>query len=354
MLLPHQLDELSNEILEPVHEAESELLTALAAFLFAAFEYGAYSNELQAVRNAFDQDVIDIKQRHLRTIERRTSDIITRASNQSIRAENFRGHTVIFAQITNRHVTAMRGKIVGMFQNLGFNRLPFLQAVDSTLDTLEMWRTSAYPPRDSKSVLEDVFREIGETGIQHFGEGFAMDAFIRRELLYETKQSAQEAAYTIADIVGFDGMETTAHHGARESHKPWQGLQFSRQRGVSGYEWFGERAESGLQEKNCRHMVFPIRLGQRARMSRRELANLDKDFTFNGRTWTTQQAQARLRTIERSVRKNTREMITNEIIGNSERVAALAIQSRKWRDEYVQLAERSGLPAQNARLWFRE
>jgi hypothetical protein len=247
----------------------------------------------------------------------------------------------------------MRGKVSGMFGALGFNRMPWENGIYAALDEIQM-QSGGYSPRPSREILEDIFRGIADTGIQNVSEGFAMDAFIRRELLYETKQSAQEAAYAIADIVGFDGMETTAHHGARESHKPWQGLQFSRERGVTGYEWFGERAESGLQEKNCRHMAFPIRLGQRARMSRSELANLDKDFTFNGRNWTTQQAQARLRTIERSVRKNTREMIANEVIGNSERVAALAIQSRKWRDEYVQLAEISGLPSQPARLWFKD
>lgn len=354
MLLPHQLDELSNEILEPVHEAESELLTALAAFLFAASEYGAYSNEIQAARNVFDQDVTDIKRRHLRTVERRTSDIITRASNQSIRAENYRGNMVIFAQITNRHVTAMRGKVAGMFQNLGFNRLNFPQAIDAALDEIQM-QSSSYSPPSSREILENLFTGIAETGLQNSLENMSMDAWIRRNLLDEVKTATNEASRYIGEIMGYDGVQLSAHAGARPSHAEIQGMLMSRFPGVSGYEWWSERAEAMWQEPNCRHSFQFVPLNRGNAYTREQLAAMNKAFDFEGKKLTPYEASQKMRRMERDSRKITRELIALESagFGDGERAAALGIRQNTLHDLYMRLSRASGMSTQMERFWLK-
>lgn len=141
-----------------------------------------------------------------------------------------------------------------------------------------------------------------------------LDVAVRRATVTGVNQTAAKLQETLADEVGSDLVETTAHSGARPSHAEWQGKVFSRSGKHKKYPHFatvtGYGTGAGLCGWNCRHSFFPFFEGMDPVYSKEELAELNaKNVEYDGKKYTEYEISQIQRSYERGIRKSKREIV---------------------------------------------
>lgn len=93
-------------------------------------------------------------------------------------------------------------------------------------------------------------------------------------------QTALRLSEELAEEVGCDLVEVSAHAGARESHAAWQGKIYSISGNDEKYpslvEATGYRSVGGLGGVNCRHSFGPWAEGMHRAWSDEELEKLNE------------------------------------------------------------------------------
>jgi hypothetical protein len=89
-----------------------------------------------------------------------------------------------------------------------------------------------------------------------------------------------------------------------------------------------------MREPNCRHTKWGIFLGQAPLMTEEQLAQLDKDVVFNGKTYTAYEATQKQRAMERDIRQSKRRIAALEAAGidTTEAQAKLKAQNKAYRE----------------------
>lgn len=156
----------------------------------------------------------------------------------------------------------------------------------------------------------------------------------------------------LADELGSDLVETTAHAGARPSHVVWQGQVFSLSGKNPKYPDFrsatGYGTGAGLCGWNCRHSFFPYFEGAGHAYTSDQLRSYeDKSISYNGKMYTEYEASQMQRHNERQIRRWKREYAAMEAAGLDTTEAAVKLHS--WRERQRDFLEQTGLKIQNAR-----
>lgn len=93
------------------------------------------------------------------------------------------------------------------------------------------------------------------------GHTDTIEVAVRRAVATGVNQACGKAQEQLADDLGCDLVETTAHSGARPEHALWQGQIFSRSGKSTKYPDFrrstGYGTGAGLMGWNCRHSFNP-------------------------------------------------------------------------------------------------
>lgn len=101
------------------------------------------------------------------------------------------------------------------------------------------------------------------------GKKYTMEAVVRRDVLSSINKVNGDASMARAKEVGQNLVYTSAHIGARPTHKVWQGRVFSLDGATDEYEDFYEATGygevDGLCGINCRHTFGPYFPGQTER-----------------------------------------------------------------------------------------
>lgn len=187
-----------------------------------------------------------------------------------------------------------------------------------------------------------------------------LDVAVRRAVLTGVHQTALKMQETIADELGCDLVEVTAHAGARTGvgaadHAGWQGKIYSRsgthQKYPSLAEKTGYGTGPGLGGWNCRHDMFPFFEGiSEPTYTKEELAELNAPkYEYNGKRLTEEETNSRQRYIERQIRRWRREEAAMKAAGLDSSQAASKLH--QWLDTQKDFLEQTGLKRQFDREW---
>lgn len=131
----------------------------------------------------------------------------------------------------------------------------------------------------------------------------SVEAWVRQQMIYAKKKSAQEIRDRNAFADGVTIFEFDAHADSRPSHKKWQGKRFD----ITGKEYptLEQLTHGEHEDYGCRHIYYPIYFKEDKPMyTKEELKNLDTPpFEFDGKTYTGYEARQKMREYERKIRK---------------------------------------------------
>jgi len=184
----------------------------------------------------------------------------------------------------------------------------------------------------------------------------SIEVAVRRAVMTGTNQAAMGIQTTLADQLGVDLVETTAHGGARPSHAKWQGKVFSRKGRVTingvTYEDLakatGYGSAGGLGGVNCRHNFHPYVPGTSRAWSEKQLKELDaRRVEYNGQKYSEYEASQVQRGLERNIRALKRTVAALEAGGQD--AGEYRAQLKAAQTAYTDFTNQTGIKKQSAR-----
>ena len=213
---------------------------------------------------------------------------------------------------------------------------------------------------DYNTAIHRAIKDLSEQGIGSIayksGRVDSLEVAVRRAIVTGANQTAAKTQEVLADELGVDLVEVTAHGGARPDHAKWQGKVFSRNgdvkidgviykdlRKATGYGSAG-----GLCGINCRHTFHPYVHGAPRTWTDKQIKDLDKkNISYNGENYTEYEASQMQRGIERDIRSLKRQVAAIEAGGGD--ASAERAKLRKANKAYTDFTEQTGLKKQQAR-----
>lgn len=189
------------------------------------------------------------------------------------------------------------------------------QQFENALDTAYMQIVSG--AFDYNTAIRNCIKTLAEKGIATIkyptGHTDYLDVAVRRAALTGVGQTTGEMQLALAEEMGSDLVEVTAHNGARPSHMEWQGKVYSLSGKHPDYPDFvkstGYGTGDGLKGWNCRHDFFPFFEDSEPAYTQEELNEYEnRKVTYNGIEMTEYDATQKQRAFERRIRATKREL----------------------------------------------
>lgn len=213
---------------------------------------------------------------------------------------------------------------------------------------------------DYTTVIKNAITDLGKTGIGSIeyksGRIDNIEVAVRRAVVTGANQTAMKTQEALADELGVDLVEVTAHGGARPAHAKWQGKVFSRKGRITidgvTYEDLEKATRyghgDGLGGWNCRHNFHPYIPGATRTYSDKELKKLDeKKIKYNGETYTEYEVSQIQRGIERDIRALKRTVEALETGGQD--ASSERKKLREAQKSYTDFTNQTGIRKQSAR-----
>ena len=211
-----------------------------------------------------------------------------------------------------------------------------------------------------RMAIKDLAKKGVECIVYPSGHVDHMDVAVRRAAVTGANQTALRLQDTLADEMGCDLVEVTAHAGARTgkgiaNHAAWQGKVYSRSGNSSKYpplvESTGYGTGAGLGGWNCRHSWFVFFEGiSDPAYTQAELDEMNaKKYTYNGEKLSEYEASQKQRAIERNIRRWKREYKAMEAAGLDPSEAAAKLSG--WQEKQRDFLSQTGLKRQAEREW---
>ncbi len=178
----------------------------------------------------------------------------------------------------------------------------------------------------------------------------SMDAAVRRNVVTSVAQATAEMSKGMAQDLGLDLVQTSAHVGARPQHQAWQGKVFSlsgksqkypplsapQEQGGTGYG-----TAEGLCGCNCRHHFFPYAEGFSPTDYGMDVSPAENEEIY--------QASQRQRHLERSIRSWKRTAMVAEDAGRKIDADNALARVRGFQKSLRELCDRYDLPREYSR-----
>lgn len=213
---------------------------------------------------------------------------------------------------------------------------------------------------DYNTAIHRAIKDLSQQGIGAIayksGRVDSLEVAVRRAVVTGVNQTAAKTQEVLADELGVDLVEVTAHGGARPDHAKWQGKCYSRngRKVIDGvvYEDFETATRyghgDGLCGWNCRHNFHPYVHGAPRTWTDDQIKALDKkNIKYNGESYTEYEASQIQRGIERDIRSLKRQIAAIEAGGGD--ASAERSKLRKAQKGYTDFTEQTGLKKQQAR-----
>lgn len=213
---------------------------------------------------------------------------------------------------------------------------------------------------DYTTAIRNAIKDLSSAGVGAIeyksGRIDNIEVAVRRAVVTGANQTAMKTQEVLADELGVDLVEVTAHAGARPSHAVWQGKVFSRKGRITidgvTYEDFetvtGYGTGAGLGGWNCRHNFHPYVHGTARTWTDEQIDSLsDRNIEYNGKKYTEYEASQIQRGIERKIREYKRVVASLEAGGHD-----ASAERKKLRDAqkvYTDFTKQTGLKKQSAR-----
>ena len=178
----------------------------------------------------------------------------------------------------------------------------------------------------------------------------SMDAAVRRNVVTSVAQATAEMSKGMAQDLGLDLVQTSAHVGARPQHQVWQGKVFSLSGKSTKYPALSAPQEAGgtgygtaegLCGCNCRHHFFPYAEGFRPTDYGIDISPAENEEIYN--------ASQKQRQYERQIRSWKRTEKVAEDNGKSHDIKTARERIRGYQKALRELCDEYNLPREYAR-----
>ena len=165
-------------------------------------------------------------------------------------------------------------------------------------------------------------------------------------------QTAGQLQEELADELGCDLVEVSAHAGAPPEHASWQGRIYSRSGNDPKYPPFrqstGYGTGAGLCGWNCRHTFGPYIDGSPPVWTEEQLAEFNvPKYEYNGKKLTEYEASQQQRYNERQIRRWKREEAAMKAAGLDSSEAAAKV--KEWQGRQKEFLSQTGFKRQYGR-----
>lgn len=326
MLTPKELESLPQSVTELYEQLEEDIIADMARRIvktdFAtdtaqwqliqlqrmSVTHDEVFKKLSKLTNKTEKELVKLFNDAAQKSFDRDSDIYRKAGYETVSlSENRQLQKIIAAGLE---------KTNGLFENLTKTTANTAsRQFENALDRAYMQVVSG--AFDYNTAVRTAIKNLAQKGIASItypgGHTDYLDVAVRRAVLTGVSQTTGKMQEQMADDVGCDLVETTAHNGARPDHAQWQGKVFNRSGTSKKYPDFksstGYGTGAGLKGWNCRHDFFPYFEDMPNAYSEEKLQWLNnKEVEYNGVKMTEYEASQKQRAMERRIRASKREL----------------------------------------------
>ena len=238
---------------------------------------------------------------------------------------------------------------------------PYKDAVDKAIVAVTSGLSSY------TETARDIVRELGYSGLQvYYESGYhrRLDTAVRQNIIDGVNQINQNASLAMGEMLGFDAVEISAHAHSAPDHEPVQGRvfllgEFEKMQAGFPFRDVDGRSYQGfarpISEWNCMHIAMSFSTQHSIRRySEEQLTSWKLDNAqgciFNGKHYTTYQAQQLMRQTETKVRREkdaaVAAMHANDLTERQARQKTINALSKR----YYEIARAAHLSPKSARL----
>ena len=365
MLRPEYLEELPDEILELFSEAEQEILADMARRISAYdFWIPAADHQNRVLREAgiMQEDILTVLSATTRKSEEELRDLMQRAGSMALHNDESIYSAGGFHVPSIKDSLPLRNVLNAGYQATATEMANLCRTTARTAtkqfeDALDRaWLNVSSGAFDADAAIRSAVKELSEKGIQSItypsGRTDSIETAVRRAVVTGVNQTAGQLQIELADELGCDLVEVTAHSDARPEHALWQGRIYSRSGKHPNYPPFvastGYGTGEGLCGWNCRHSFGPYIEGSTPIYSQEDLDKLNEPTVeVDGKRMTEYEARQRMRYNERQIRRWKREEVALNAAGLDSGEAAAKVSA--WQSRQQDFIDQTGFKRDYAR-----
>lgn len=210
---------------------------------------------------------------------------------------------------------------------------------------------------DYNTVLKKAVKAMTDSGLRtvDYASGWSnrVDVAARRALMTGFNQVVAKVNEDNAEQLGTEYFEVSYHRGARPTHQVWQGRVYSKKELETVC---GLGTVTGLCGANCYHSYSPFIKGiDTPTYSDEELDRMNEEENtpkeYNGRQYTTYEAQQRQRQLETAMRADRQKIeLLTQGGADYDTITGAKVRYFQRQDEYVKFSKAMGLPQQWERV----
>ena len=214
------------------------------------------------------------------------------------------------------------------------------------------WMQTATGTYDFQTAVREATKKLLERGLRVIpgkdGRSYRLEYAVRSYITNRMGEMFNAVNQMNYDAIGADGWEISAHPAPAPDHALYQGRQYSKE------EY--DRINNSLARKfgwwNCRHLVYPIRLGVSPRAYSDEqlqkyLDDNEKGVWYNGQHYTLSGARDRKRQLESLISQTKYDILAAE--GDAGLLKERQIRLQNQRREYERFCRETGQEPENWR-----
>lgn len=364
MLKPDYLDALPESLVALYSEVEQDILEDMARRI-SQYNYWIPSAEHQRQKlremGLTQQDIINRLSKITGKSQREIKQLMQQACEDALDSDKayYLSHGIDMPTKMSAELKAILNAGLKstnqLFRNLtkttaSAGQTQFINALDKA------WLQINSGAFDYNTAIRNAIKDLARQGLQAVrypsGRADTLEVAIRRAVVTGVNQTAAQLQWQLADELGCDLVETTAHAGARPEHAVWQGQIFSRSGKHPKYPDFrsstGYGTGAGLCGWNCRHSFNPYLEGSPRAYSDKLLEEYNaKKYTYNGKKLTEYEASQTQRYNERQIRRWKRENAAMQAAGLDTTESAMKLHS--WQERQKDFIRQTGLKRQTDR-----
>lgn len=362
MLSPRYLEGLSDEIVEIYAQLEADILQDMArriARLGKVTEATKWQAQLLAETGALKKVINRLLKKYDPAIQKEIKAIYNDALIKNARADNRIFTEALGHGVSDINAQVMLASIKKTHSDL--SRLTITTAYTTEQQFVQQANNAymqvATGAVDYDSAMKNACNNLardGITGVQYRNGQpvrLSIENAVRMNVITGVNQTASAMTMSNCEELGCDLVETTAHIGARPSHEDWQGQIFSISGSNKKYRPFsvcGLGEIDGICGINCRHSYYPYFEGMESHYTQDELDEMSKQTVeYNGKKMTRYDAEEKLRSIERNIRKYKRQALTESAGGVDNTKARQKIG--EWQAAAREFTKQTGIERDHAR-----
>lgn len=363
MLTPKYLESLPDAVLELYSKAEQDILADMARRI-STYDYwipaADWQNQKLLEAGHLQEEITKTLSRYTGRTEAELKRLMREAANKTLQTDG-----EVYQSVGLNVPSIAKNQALIKTLNAGF------RATNQTMKNLtrttartatrqfereldRAWMKITSGAFSADAAVASAVKELSRQGVGSItypsGHTDTIETATRRAVVTGVNQTCGRLQLELADELGCDLMEITAHAGARPSHAEWQGqiVSRSKQKGYLSLDDIGYGSGDGFKGWNCRHDWNPYFEGMPRTWTDDRLRELNATkYEYNGQKMTEYEASQRQRYIERQIRRWKRENLAMDAAGldTSESAAKL----RRWQDTQQGFLSQTGLKRQSGR-----